>query len=229
MDKLNRGFCLISGDKSWRMLVVFDLNGSGYIYMTHKRLLFISLVATAAMMIAQPLLAGFDKVNLAREAALADVGQIYIAEVAVADTITAIPRLYPKNSWEPRSVSERDSLSRAQALRTQLQRALGKRFKIVDAPGAGVLEIQPELTKLSSSRPTMADYRRQQGLSFDSIYAGGAAVKMRLLRDGQEVAMIEDRHDGSLGDGLSRIAIWQDADRAFIRWGRLLSEWLDKR
>jgi hypothetical protein len=72
----------------------------------------------------------------------------------------------------------------------------------------------------------MADYQREPGLGFESVYAGGAAVRFRLERDGQEVAVLEDRYMGSFSDGVPRGGIWQDPDRAFSQWARRLPAWV---
>ena len=97
---------------------------------------------------------------------------------------------------------------------------------VVDAPGPGVLVVETTLTRLESSRPTMADYQREPGLGFESVYAGGAALSVRLSRDGSEVASLSDRYVGSFSDGTPRIGIWQDTDRAFTRWSRQLPSWV---
>ena len=60
------------------------------------------------------------------------------------------------------------------------------------------------------------------------MYAGGAALNVRLSRDGSDVAVLQDRYTGTFGDGTPRIGIWQDTDRAFTQWSRQLPRWVEQ-
>ena len=160
----------------------------------------------------------FDTVQIASPAALDGVRQVYVADVTT-DLPAAASRF---DSRVPRPVRPRDAEAKADDLAAALQRGLDREFDAVDAPGPGVLVVKPTLTGLASSRPTLADLMQQPGLSHESVYAGGASVTLVLERDGVVVGTLSDTYQGNLGDGQPRIGIWQDADRAFSRWGRQL-------
>jgi len=119
-------------------------------------------------------------------------------------------------------VLARDAEARAADLTARLERGFARDVEIADAPGPGVLVIEPTLTGLESSRPTMADFQQEPSLGFQSMFAGGASVRLRLVRDGEEIAVLTDHYQGSFADGHPRIGLWQDADRAFSRWSRQL-------
>lgn len=180
------------------------------------------IAALPALLAALPASA-FQQVEVRLPAALAQVQQVYIAPATLE-----LPeaRRFDRRGDGPRPVLERDAEARAADLVAALRRGFDRGFTVVDAPGPGVLVVQPTLTRLESSRPTMADYQREPGLGFESVYAGGAAVRFRLERDGQEVAVLEDRYMGSFSDGTPRVGIWQDADRAFSQWARRLPAWV---
>jgi hypothetical protein len=168
--------------------------------------------------------AAFDQTQVLQPAALADVQRVHVAPTVVE--LPAVERRLDPRRQQPRPVDARDAASRAEALTDTLRRGFDRDFDIAEAPGPGVLVIEPTLIRLESSRPTMADYRDLPGLGFESVYAGGAAVRLRLVRDGVEVAVIEDRYSGTLADGNPRVGIWQDADRAFSMWSRQVPRWV---
>jgi hypothetical protein len=182
------------------------------------------LIALPCLLAALPALA-FQQVEVKAPGALAGVQQVHVAPAAVE-----LPeaKRFDRRGDSPRPVLERDAEARAADLVAALRRGFERNFTVVDAPGPGVLVVQPTLTRLDASRPTMADYQREPGLSFESVYAGGAAVRFRLERDGQEVAVLEDRYMGSFSDGAPRIGVWQDADRAFSMWSRQLPRWVEQ-
>lgn len=183
------------------------------------------LAASLAAVAAMPALA-FDQAQVLQPAALADVQRVYIAPTAL-DLPQPERRIDPRRE-QPRPVAARDAEAKAADLTAALRRGFDPRFDLADAPGPGVLVIEPTLTRLESSRPTMADFRDQPGLGFASVYAGGAALRVRLVRDGAEVAVIEDRYRGSFADGNPRVGIWQDTDRAFSSWSRALPRWVEQ-
>ena len=159
-------------------------------------------------------------------AALSNVQSVHVAPVAVE--LPAATRRAGARGDEPRPVAARDAEAKAAELTAALRRGFAKDFTVVDAPGPGVLVIEATLTRLEASRPTMADYHREPGLGFESVYAGGAAVNIRLSRDGSDVAVLQDRYTGTFGDGTPRIGIWQDTDRAFTVWSRQLPRWVEQ-
>lgn len=168
----------------------------------------------------------FDETQVLQPAALAGVQSVYIAPTALA--LPPPPARHDTRGSRTRPVTNSDAEAKAADLTTTLRRGFGRGFSVVEAPGPGVLVVEPTLTRLEASRPTMADYHREPGLSFESVYAGGAALSVRFLRDGQEVAVLKDRHIGSFSDGMPRIGIWQDTDRAFSMWSRQLPAFVEQ-
>jgi hypothetical protein len=181
-------------------------------------LLPLALIATPAL--------SFDQAQVLQPAALADVKSVYVAPVALE--LPAPARRFDAGGAAPRPVAPRDAETKAADLEAALRRGFGKSFAVVDSAAPGVLVVEATLTRLESSRPTMADFRREPGLGFESVYAGGAAVSVRLSRDGQEVAVLKDRYIGTFADGTPRIGIWQDTDRAFTMWSRQLPGWVEQ-
>ena len=176
-------------------------------------------------LLAMPAL-GFDKASVAQPSALSGVTSVYVAPAALA--LPEPSSRFDRRGDQPRGVTPSDAQAKADELTAALRRGFDKDFDLADAPGPGVLVVEPTLVRLESSRPTMADYQREPGLSFESAYAGGAAVRVTLSRDGNEVGQIEDRYTGNFGDGTPRIGIWQDADRAFSMWSRQLPAFVEQ-
>ena len=173
----------------------------------------------AFMLVGTPALA-FDDKKVSNPAALSGVERVFVAPTAV--DLPAATSRFERRHGGVRPVLPRDAEARAADLTADLKRGFRRGFELVDAPGPGVLVVEPTLTRLESSRPTMADFQQEPGLGFESTFAGGAAVTLRLVRDGEEVAVLQDRYSGSFADGQPRIGVWQDADRAFSRWSRQL-------
>lgn len=183
------------------------------------RLLPLALFALPALALS------FDALELARPDAFAGVTRVH-----VADATTELPQpkgRFDRSGDEPRAVRDTDAAAQAAELTDDLRRGFERKFDVVDAPGPGVLVVKPTLTRLASSRPTLADFDREIGLSFQSVYAGGAAVTVVFERDGQTVATVRDRYDGSFSDGSPRIGVWQDSQRAYSLWARQLPALLD--
>lgn len=182
-------------------------------------LLSLTLIATPAL--------AFDETQLLQPGALAGVQQVYVAPTALALPEPA-GRFERRRGHGERPVTAKDAQAKADDLTAALRRGFDRNFTLVDAPGPGVLVVEPTLTRLEASRPTMADYREEPGLSFESVYAGGAGFSVRLVRDGRDVAVLQDREVGSFSDGSPRIGIWQDADRAFSMWSRQLPAFVEQ-
>lgn len=176
-------------------------------------------------LIALPALA-FDQAQVMQPAALANVQSVYVAPVVLE--LPAPARRFDTRGDGVRPVTPRDAEAKAEDFAVALRRGFGKEFTVVDAAGPGVLVVEATLTRLEASRPTMADYHREPGLGFESVYAGGAAVSVRLSRDGQDVAQLKDRYIGSFADGTPRVGVWQDTDRAFTMWSRQLPGWVEQ-
>ena len=151
--------------------------------------------------LAGPALA-FDQAQVMQPGALTDVRSVYVAPVALE--LPAPARRHDRRGDGPRPVAVRDAEAKAADLTSALRQGFGKDFTLADAPGPGVLVVEATLTRLESSRPTMADYHQEPGLGFESVYAGGAALNVRLSRDGSDVAVLQDRYTGTFGDGTPR-------------------------
>jgi hypothetical protein len=182
-------------------------------------LLSLALVATPAL--------AFDAQQVLQPAALAGVQQVYVAPAVLALPEPA-GRFERRRGYGVRPVTANDAQVKADDLTAALRRGFDRDFTVVDAPGPGVLVVEPTLTRLEATRPTMADYHEEPGLSFESVYAGGAGFSVRLARDGRDVALIQDRYVGSFSDGSPRIGIWQDTDRAFSMWARQLPAFVEQ-
>jgi hypothetical protein len=186
--------------------------------------------ALAAALATTPALANgrtFDASTVADPAALADVRQIHIAMPTLALELDV--RRFDTRGDHDRPVRTQDAQAKADDLRKALVQRLSRDYTVVDAPGPGVLVIQPTITWLASSRPTMADFQHTPGLSHESVYAGGAAARFELIRDGRSLGVLSDKHTGSFGDGKPRISLWSDTDEAFQRWARGLDRELAAR
>lgn len=186
---------------------------------------FLLMLTVLATLIALPSMAlaggrAFDEDTVADHSALAGVRQVHVAMPLLALELDV--RQFDTRGNGDRPVRPRDAQTKAEDLRRILIQRLGQDHTVVEAPGPGVLVIRPSLTWLAASRPTIADFEHTPGLSHDSVYAGGAAVRFTLERDGQALGVLGERHVGSLADGNPRIGIWTDTDEAFQRWARAL-------
>jgi hypothetical protein len=162
--------------------------------------------------------AAFDRETLVGDKPLSSFKSVYIAPVSLS----------LDESRDARPVRDKDAAGRASDFHDELVDEFSEAFDIAGAPGAGVLTVEATLTKLVSTRPTMADYDDQPSLAFESVYAGGAAFSATLSEDGETLAEIGDQYTSTLGDGTPKIATWQDADRAFSQWSRQLVDFVEK-
>ena len=172
--------------------------------------------------------APFDEIETVNAAPLASFQKVYIAPVKVELDETNIRRSVStfRNGRNDRPVSDRDQALKAQDSFEDIAKAFGKSFEVVEAPGEDVLTVETTITKLVSTRPTLADYRVIPGLSFDSIYAGGGEFSIRLSEGETVLTEISDNYITNVNDGLPRIAIWQDYDRASKRIARKLARYV---
>ena len=172
--------------------------------------------------------APFDEIETVNAAPLASFQKVYIAPVKVELDETNIRRSVStfRNGRNDRPVSDRDQALKAQDSFEDIAKAFGKSFEVVEAPGEDVLTVETTITKLVSTRPTLADYRVIPGLSFDSIYAGGGEFSIRLSEGETVLTEISDNYITNFNDGLPRIAIWQDYDRASKRIARKLARYV---
>ncbi len=192
------------------------------------RILILSLSATtlAAAAFAGP----FDTINLEVETPLSGYEKVYIAPVEVDFGDEPIRR-NTRDLRGLRPVSEADKTRKAKDLQEDLQREFGKNFELVEAPGDDVLTVKTTLTKLISTRPTIADFNSSNlGLDFRSVYLGGASYEITLREGEQLVGTIEENQTrvGSFNDGQPRVGIWQDTDRSFNRFSRQLARYVKK-
>ena len=180
-----------------------------------------TMVATAAHA------APFDTIDRATDAPLSSYEKIYIAPVEVDFSEHQIRRNL-RDTRGIRPVSERDQMSKAEDFAEDLEQVFGKKYTLVDAPGEDVLTVEATLTKLVSTRPTIADLTAQIGLSFGSIYVGGADYQINLIGGETLIAAIEEKQsqDGSFNDGRPRVGIWSDADYSFRKFSRQLARYV---
>lgn len=179
-------------------------------------------LATVALA-ATPALAGsFDSASVAGGRALSTFDEVYVAPVDVALDLNV--KRFDRSGSGDRPVSESDAQQKAVDFYYDLMREFSATHAIVDAPGPGVLTVEATLTKLESSRPTLADYGTRGGhLSASSTYAGGAEM-VAVFKEGDAVlAEVADAFDSHLRDGRARAGIWSDADRAFRSWAARLA------
>ena len=183
-----------------------------------------ALAATfaAALAVTPAIAGGFDSESVTGD--LSAYTSVYVAPVSLA--LENVGGRYPATGFRERPVSEADAARKAADLHGALVSILTRDFAAAQGPGPGVLTVAATLTKLSSSRPTQGDYAAHPGLSFSSVYAGGAAVTIDFREDERALGSVADDYDTSLGDGRPRVGIWDDADRAFSSWARRLPEFI---
>lgn len=181
----------------------------------------------AALVSAGAAFAGpFDSENLVTDGKLSSYESVYIAPVKV-DLDLRVVR-YDRSGYGDRPVDADDASRKAADFYDELVDAFSESYSLASAPGPGVLTLEATLTKLQSSRPTLADYAREPSLSFHSVYAGGGSMTAVFSEDGEVLAELGDQFDSYLGDGRVRAAIWHDADRAFSQWARKLVTYTQK-
>lgn len=188
----------------------------------------LALTAAAAMATSAAHAHPFDSIETETEAALSGFTKVYIAPVAIDFSEHRVRRTV-RDSTGFRQVSERDQSRKAEDLAEDLEREFGKRYTLVNAPGEDVLTIETTLTKLVSTRPTLADQRQTINLSFRSLYAGGADYQVELTTGDTLLATIEDNqtNQSNLNDGRPRVGVWQDTDRSFNRFSRQLARYVE--
>lgn len=177
-----------------------------------------ALAATAALGAAAASAHPFSSVDISDRAKLAAFTSVHVAPVA-----TDLPEVarYDR-SGGARPVDPADAAEKAADLGRKLEEAIGRIFTLASGPGPGVLTLETTLTRLQSSRPTRADYRREPSLDFRSVFAGGAAARFSFSEDGRGLGAMTGDFEGSLADGWPRAGVWTDADRAFSLWARAM-------
>jgi len=187
------------------------------------------LAATLCSMsaFAPAIAAPFDKIETLNAVPLAGFQKVYIAPVKVELEDTRVRRNI-RDISSARPVSDRDKALKAEDSYEDIVRAFGKKFEVVEAPGSDVLTVEAVVTKLSSTRPTLADSRVNVALDFDSVYAGGADFDVRLSQGETVLVEISESYTTNFNDGLPRIAIWQDYDRASNRMAYKLARYVRK-
>jgi len=177
----------------------------------------------AAMFSAGAALAGsFDSETLTEGRKLSSFDSVYIAPVQANLDLNVVR--FDRSGYGDRAVRDEDAARKAADFYDELVEEFGESFSLADAPGSGVLTVQATLTKLESSRPTLADYNRDTSVSFRSVYAGGAAMTAVFSEDGATLAEVSDEFISNLNDGRTRAGLWQDADRAFEQWAHKLAK-----
>ncbi|MEM1102995.1 MAG: DUF3313 family protein [Pseudomonadota bacterium] len=130
------------------------------------------------------------------------------------------------------AISQDEIEQQADRLEAQLERWLSRRIEAADGPGEGVLVIDAVLTELIPTRPTLEGLSQEPTLSLSgSVGVGGAAVRIEISDGASEevIAQYSDtRTNGNLNDGLPRIGVWSDAERAYSSWARSLARHISK-
>jgi len=150
---------------------------------------------------------------------------VYIAPVKVELADPKVRRTIRDNISD-RPVSDNDKARRAEQTYKHIVDAFGKNFEIVNTPTDDALIVEAIVTKLSSSRPTIADTRVNVGLNFSSIYAGGADFDVRLKQGTSLLVDISDSYQTQLNDGFPRTGTWQDYNRVSRRFSRKLAKYV---
>lgn len=196
-------------------------------YMTTYRSLILGFALATGLAAPTAIAAPFDTIETSQNVQLSKFEKVYITPVRVELDDTKVRRnIRDINSDRP--VSDADKKRKAQDSYEDIVRAFGKKFELADAPGPDVLTVETIITKLTSSRPTLADFDLNVSLSFDSVYAGGADFKVLLSQNEAILAEITDSTRNNLNDGLPRIAIWQDYDRVSDRFAKKLAKYVTR-
>lgn len=185
-------------------------------------------LAATAMLGASACASTFDLVETQTDTALSSFEKVYIAPVET-DLSGHPVRRSVRDVNRTRPVSERDQSRKASELTADLEREFAKHYILVDAPGPDVLTVGTTLTKLVSTRPTIADRSLPLGIDFSSVYLGGADYQVSLVANETVLATIEEEtsSNSSFNDGLPRVGIWQDVDRSFNRFSRKLVSYVE--
>lgn len=179
-------------------------------------------VFAAAILSATTAFAGaFDSENRISDKQLSSFDSIYIAPVETDLDLNVVA--FDRSGYGDRPVSADDAAARAAEFYDKLVDAFGKSFSLASAPGPGVLTLETTLTKLESTRPTLADYSRDTSLSSRTVYSGGAAMTAAFSEDGAPLVELSDSFKGNLNDGHPRSGLWEDAGRAFRYWAKHLA------
>lgn len=194
-------------------------------YLKTYRLIGLAIALGLASLTPPAYAAPFDQIEITETTSLAGFQKVYIAPVKVELADTKVRRTIRDNRND-RPVSDRDKAHRATETRRHMMRAFGKNFEIVNAPADDVLTIETIITKLASTRPTIADSRVNVGLSFKSIYAGGANFYVRLKQGSAPLAEISDSYQTRLNDGRPRVGTWQDYTYVSQRFSRKLASYI---
>ena len=196
-------------------------------YLTKYRPFIITIVMSLAIGITAPIAVAttFDTIETSQTVQLSNFKKVYIAPVRIELKDERIRRNIRDISSD-RPVSDLDKERKAQDSYEDIVNAFDKNFEIADAPGPDVLTVEAIVTKLSSSRPTLADFELNTALSFNSVYAGAADFQVRLSQNDKLLTEIKDSTQSNFNDGLPRIGVWQDYNRISNRFARKLAAYV---
>lgn len=187
--------------------------------------LVLAAFAISATSFASAVASPFDELSYQEAANLSGFEKIYIAPVQVALDETNVRRNV-RDIRSNRPVSERDQARKAEDAYEDLIEAFDRKFTLVDQPDEDTLIVEAVLTRLESTRPTLADYDIHPQIDFSSVYAGGADFEVRLLQQDTLLVEISERHQTNLNDGRPRLGVWQDADRSMRRMASKLVKYV---
>lgn len=160
----------------------------------------------------------FDSFNAVETRDFTSYDKVYIAMPTASEELLERRNIRSLRRQE-RPIGDREINFMANQLMSDLNRQLGQVAQVVGNPGPGVLTVQTEITKLNANRPTQTEMQAEPGLSFESVYAGDAAVTIRLLEEDRLLAVIkdEDNMQQLFDRGPQVFGIWDTARQHFGR------------
>jgi hypothetical protein len=168
----------------------------------------------------------FDSASISADRELSSFESVYIPPVKVA--LDHRVGSGPSYIGGDRPVREEDAADKAADFHEDLVDAFGDSFSLASGSGLNVLTVEATLTRLQSSRPTMADLQEEPGLSMQSRYAGGASMRVVFSENGSPLAEVGDGYTESLDRHRFEAGMWDDANRAFSMWSRQLVDFVEK-
>lgn len=121
-----------------------------------------------------------------------------------------------RSTAEKKHYGERDLDRLATDLERSVERSLERGGRLSESGG----RLELELADARPSRPTFEELSRRPGLSYQSLYAGGAEIQGEYVApDGTRTPLRYRWYEDDLRDNLGSGA-WSDAERAIDRFAR---------
>ena len=140
-----------------------------------------------------------------------------------------------RKSLDP--VPEEDLLRLVSAFERAVRRRLGEDFRLVDAPGSGVMRIRLGITEARAEDPVL-DVLTARGDPNAALTGGPLHPEMKRFVDAAEIeGEIRDARTNQLlaagvdrrPEGAPHLETWADVDRALDRWAERLCDRLEAR